>query len=437
MRHVAVVTGLLLFIAAGAAMGLHTQQASANNIAPFETVFNTNYVSAGYGGMRGIGTGSIHLTGVSGTVTKALLFWHGPTDSTDPNVNAAVSFNGTAIQGTNIGISSDNCWGFDNSQAYRADVTSLVAGNGDYALSNFTKADADINGVSLLVFFDNGNPAGKRDIVLFDGNDSNTHNTYDADGWNVSLPGINYTSGTASMELHVSDGQSFEDDALVLNGSQLVPAGAVFQGDSVPNGPAAEQDGGGLWDIKDYDVTSFLSPGTNTLTLTTNYVDDCLSLIVAAVNLPAGAAPGQPTPTVTGIAQATSTATATATRTIPSPTATATVACGTSVDEVETPTCTPTTVSSVRVSTATPTSTATARATLTATAAPPTSTSTPASTVLAAAATPRTGVVAPNTGSGPSRPGSRATGWFALTAALLLLAGIAVTATGLRERIGK
>ena len=44
---------------------------------------------------------------------------------------------------------------------------------------------------------------------------------------------------------------------------------------------------------KSYDVTADLNPGPNTLTLTTGSFEDCdcLSLVVAMVNLPAGAAP--------------------------------------------------------------------------------------------------------------------------------------------------
>ncbi len=305
---VAVVAGLAALVFAS------ILPATANNIAPLQTVFGTDYVSAGFGGMRGVGTGTITVAGVNGTVTKALLFWHGPTNSTDPGVNANVNFAGTAIQGTNIGVSSDNCWGFTNSQAYSADVTGLVSGNGAYALSNFTKADAEINGASLLVFFDDGNASNNRDIVLFDGNDSNKPNPFDSDGWNVALPGINYTSGSASLELHVSDGQVFPEDALTLNGTTLAAAGGIFQGTTVPNGTGDNANTrGGLWDIRSFDVTSFLTPGSNTLTLTTGFTSDCLSLIVAAVNLPAGAAPDQPTATST--AQATSTATSTATAT--------------------------------------------------------------------------------------------------------------------------
>lgn len=270
-------------------VGVAQLPAAANDIQPFDTEVSTDFVSAGFGGMRGIGTGTLTLAGVSGPVTRALLYWHGPTRSTDPTANALVTFGGAPVTGTQIGFSDNNCWGFTNSQAYRADVTSLVAGDGSYSLANFTKPNAEINGVSLLVFFDDGNPANNRDIVLFDGNDSNIANAFDANGWNTTLSGINYSSGTANLQLHVSDGQSFADDALLLNGMTLAPAGPVFQGNTVPNGAATS---GGLWDIRDFDVTPFLTPGPNTLNLTTGVNADCLSLIVVAFDLPAGAAPG-------------------------------------------------------------------------------------------------------------------------------------------------
>ncbi len=287
----------LAVVATAVAFGLGGRSASANDIAQFETVFDTDYAAAGYGGIRGDGTGNVTLSGVSGTIAKALLYWHGPTNSSDPAANASVTFAGTGITGTNIGVSSDNCWDYQNSQAYRADVTSLVAGNGNYSLSGFVGPSVDVNGVSLLVFFDDGDDANNRDVVLFHGNDSNVPgNGFDADGWNVTLAGINYDSGTASMELHVGDGQVWDDADVVVNSVTIAAGPFVFQGDTVPNGPTAADTDGGLWDIRSFDVTSLLTPGDNTLALTSDYLDDCLSLVVAAVNLPAGAAPDQPPP---------------------------------------------------------------------------------------------------------------------------------------------
>jgi len=268
--------------------------ASATDLTLFKTVYDTDFKSAGYGGMRDVGTGSIALSGVSGTVSEAYLYWHGPTNAaaTNTSANATVKFNGADVTGTFLGISSDNCWGFANSMAYRANVSSLVAGDGTYSLGNFVKdgGNININGASLIVFYKDGDGTNNRDVVMFNGNDSNVNNAFDADGWNITLAGINYTSGSASAQFHVSDGQTFPDGAVVANGTDLAAAGQVFDGDSTPGG-AGGPDNGFLWDIKDFSVTGLLSPGSNTLNITSSYVSDCLSCELIAIDLPAGAAP--------------------------------------------------------------------------------------------------------------------------------------------------
>ncbi len=281
----------VLFIFTGP-MFLFVPTSHASTISYFKTFYNTDWTYAGVGGVRGGDNNAIiNLSGVSGTVTQALLYWHGPTNSPDPNVNSTIRFNGNTITGVNIGTSSDNCWGYMNSQAYRADVTSLVTGNGSYEVSDFIKANADINGFSLLTFFDDGNPANNRDVVIFDGNDSSVNNIYDDPGWNVELKDINYTSGTVSMVLGVADGQKWDDGALICNGVVITTGSSIFQGDSVPDDGTASATWGTLWDIKEFDVTSQLTPGLNTLTLTSSQYFDCLSLIHVAIDLPAGAAP--------------------------------------------------------------------------------------------------------------------------------------------------
>jgi Protein of unknown function (DUF3344) len=272
--------------------------ASASDLVNFTTVANTDWAQAGVGGLRGVGTGSIALSGVSGTVSKAYLYWHGPTGSDDPLANASVNFGGTDVIGANIGFSDDNFWGLSNSQAYRADVTSLVSGNGDYALAGFRKdSTIEINGVSLIVFYDDGDSANNRDVVLFNGNDANFDNAFDASGWNATLSGINYSGGLASISMHVSDGQnfsSFDDGDLLLNGS-LLASGGIFQGDSTPFSTGGVANGK-LWDIKTFDVTSFLAPGSNSLSVTMASENDALSLVAVIIDLPVGAAPPIPEP---------------------------------------------------------------------------------------------------------------------------------------------
>jgi hypothetical protein len=271
--------------------------AFANDIAPFETVGNTDWAQAGVGGLRGVGEGAITLSGVSGTVTQALLYWHGPTNSSDPLANAGISFNGNSITGTNIGFSQDNFWGFENSQSYRADVTALVGGNGTYTLANMVKNNADVNGASLIVFYNDGNAANNHDVVVFNGNDANWPNPFDADGWNTTLAGINYSGGSAALHMHVSDGQDFgpsDDGDLMVNGS-ILASGGIFQGNSTPFSTGGV-DNGKLWDIKSFDITGFLTPGPNTLNVQMSAVNDALSEVAVLIELPVGAAPPIPEP---------------------------------------------------------------------------------------------------------------------------------------------
>ena len=241
----------------------------------------------------GPGTGTINVSGVTTPVLLALLFWHGPTNSSDPAANASVTFNSTPITGTNIGVDSPNCWEeFANSQAYRADVTGLVTGNGGYALSGFTQLpDVDMNGVSLLVFYDDGNSSNDRNVVAWNGNDSN-----ESDGaWDETIPGVAYPgSGSASLDLIVGDGQSYADgkvDVHVngnLDGTTIAPAGAVFQGDVGPNYSGNDVGvTGSLWDMNSYNITSLLAEGSNNLKITSPINQDCLSLVVAMADVPA------------------------------------------------------------------------------------------------------------------------------------------------------
>jgi hypothetical protein len=298
-------------IAAAAAAALATA-AAAGNLVTVATVSNTDFAMFGYGGMSAVGNpgtdgaGTITVSGISGTVTRALLLWHGPTNSTSDAVNAAVDFNGTPISGSNIGNSDNNCWtNFANSRAYLADVSGLVGGNGAYTLSGFVKGTwpgpaADVNGVSLLVFYNDGSAANNRDVVVFAGNDSNQASGFDLPGWNVTLGGVRYVSGTAALRLIVSDGQSFTDpEPVLVNGTVVLAPSQIFDGVTLPAyGPSAATLNGGLWDHKSADITSFLGPTASTLALTSAAINpaiaDCLSLVGAVFDLPAGAAPLPP-----------------------------------------------------------------------------------------------------------------------------------------------
>ena len=273
------------------------------------TIGDTDYVSAGVSGVGSTGTGTITVSGVSGTVSKALLYWHG-INTTSPGAvygSAGITVNGAPVTGDSRGDAGNNCWGAGSSRTYVADITSLVTGDGAYALAGLASTPGDnANGASVVVLFDDGNAANNRDVVLFEGNDSNIPQGYpgDDDGWHASLPGIAFpASGSASLQLHVADGQDFgqpDDGDIDVTG----PGGTVTIGDlpdvgrwdgtTLPDAGGSRAANGALYDIESFDVTPTLVSGDNTLSIDHTGVDDCLGLVVALVDIPVGSAPPPP-----------------------------------------------------------------------------------------------------------------------------------------------
>jgi len=293
-------TAVMAMVAALTAL---TTPAQATPVTNTGTVYNTDWASAGLGGVDD-GDGTVTLAGVSGTVTKALLYWHGiDIGGTGETYDAsAITFASSPVVGSSLGDANTNCWGDGSSRTYRADVTSLVTGNGAFLVAGLSSSATEhANGLSLVVFFNDGNATNNRDVVLFEGNDS-IYNVFfpypgEDEGWHDTLAGIAYTSGSASLQLHVADGQPFGDHTLSLTGGLGAPmaipdTATLYDGISVPSdGQERANAGSGMWDIHSFDITSTLGVGTNTLNLDADSGNDCLGLVLAAIDLPAGAAP--------------------------------------------------------------------------------------------------------------------------------------------------
>jgi len=89
------------------------------------------------------------------------------------NINGTIAINGNSVTGTSLGDTSTNCWGAGTSSAYVADVTPYVTGDGTYSLTELVQPSAfGANGASLVVLFDDGNPANNRDLIFYEGDDS-------------------------------------------------------------------------------------------------------------------------------------------------------------------------------------------------------------------------------------------------------------------------
>ena len=286
--------------------------AHAAEIQPTRTVRNIDMATAGVGGIKS-GTGSIALAGVSGSVRKAYLYWHGV------NINGAygrgtVSFNGQPVSGRSLGISGTNCWGATGrSQAFEADVSALVSGNGTYSLSGLGNAGTgeEANGASLVVLYNDGNAGNDRDVVFYTGNDSIIGATQfgDADGWRATLPATAYSGGQVKATLHVADGQDspYPDGTVTFSTAgglvSIYDTNALFDGNSLPSaGDPRPPTGEGMYDVHAFDITAaFGSPGTRSLSIQAPPGGDCTALIAATIDFAPGNAPevGAPEPSET------------------------------------------------------------------------------------------------------------------------------------------
>jgi len=268
------------------------------------TAYSADKVVAAVSGL-GTGNGTLNVSGVSGSVEKVYLYWHGIDNGGYGAVydNETVSFNGNSVTGVSLGDATTNCWGSGSSRAFRADVTPYVSGDGAYSLSGTaSKPNHNANGASLVVLFNDGNPSNNRDFVFFEGNDSNYPEGFpgETDGWHATLAGISYGGGSVSAELHVGDGQSFADNSLTFVGSGgpvVIPdTTSRYDGVSVPSAGHSRAGNGNLWDVHTFDITSaFGAPGAETLQMDGQMtVSDCLGLVLLLVDLDAGDAPPPP-----------------------------------------------------------------------------------------------------------------------------------------------
>lgn len=259
------------------------------------TVGNTDWTSAGVAGIGSVGTGTITLSGISGTVDTASLYWHGIGNPSYDN--DTVSIDGNQVTGTVIGTGPTNCWSGTNSVAYQADVSAFVSGDGAYVITGMATSDNSGNGASIVVTYDDGNPSNNRDIAFFEGNDSSDPGGFPGEdiGWHATLTPIEYDgSGTVTIQFHAGDGQHNGTDGPVTlattSGSITFPDDAtLWDGLSVPSAGNG-RNGLGLWDIHDFDITAaFGGVAGSGISLDLDgqdSADDCLGLVLAIVDFP-------------------------------------------------------------------------------------------------------------------------------------------------------
>lgn len=260
--------------------------AHAEPIKTARTIYGVDVATAGIGGIN-TGTGTITLSGVSGKVKKAYLYWHG-FNSNGLYTKPGITMNGSPVTGVSTGTSGTNCWGSGQSQGYEADVTALVSGDGTYALTGLGGTAGDnVNGASLVVLYNDAISTNNRGVVFYTGNDS-THDAShlgDPDGWQASLPGVNFSAtGDVKAILHVADGQAASDGNVTFSTTDgsvtIADTPLLFEGVSLPSG-GVKRGGNGLYDVHTFDITPAFGSqsAVKTLNVNANPGGDCLALV--------------------------------------------------------------------------------------------------------------------------------------------------------------
>ena len=125
---------------------------------------------------------SIAIAGipVGVTIEKAYMYWilsyHTGSSTTPTLVLTNPSGVTSNIPATLIGSGPSKCWGETGTRAFRADVTTAVAGNGNYVINNIIGLLAwngqptwEIDGASLIIIYSDASASFRGTMVINDG----------------------------------------------------------------------------------------------------------------------------------------------------------------------------------------------------------------------------------------------------------------------------
>jgi len=197
----------------------------------------------------GIDSGVIEIAGVpaGASVVAAWLYWSNTDDLAGDDV---ATFEGVEVPGDLVGTDGGTCWSHDLTFGWRADVTSLVPGNGTYDVAGVADlATDDGNGASLLVVWQDPALPVYGQVLVHDGA-SLAFASGDIDE-TITVSGFDNPVEPSGVQISVAvgDGQDWTDGQRAFNGVPYGP-GDVF----------ARTDGW-MWDDLTFDVTGSLPAG--------------------------------------------------------------------------------------------------------------------------------------------------------------------------------
>lgn len=248
---------------------------------------NGGYVADGVG-MRNLGYGTIHLSGIPAhsVVYKAFLLWDVLATGRTKAL-ARGTFDGNPITGNFIGEGTSPCWYAEGNFSYVANVTRYVNGNGSYSLTNFPSGATTgqtaqfyqvnplLEGATLAVIYENATSAPAT-VQLYGGA------TETGLGHILRSSFTGFTAGSthnAKTTFVVADGQTFTTTTVATGGGIFNTALEIptFDGHTHMTNPILTHYlYGNLWDTDTVTVTSLVAPGASTAHASVTGGDDCL-----------------------------------------------------------------------------------------------------------------------------------------------------------------
>jgi hypothetical protein len=227
----------------------------------------------------GNGVGQIALDGIpdGAMIDQAFLYWQ-----TYGGADFSAQLDGHDVVGSWIGRDGDTCWqqGDASNNTFRADVTSLVGGDGIYSVSGIGGNGVDAQGASLVVVYLQPDVPSVSEVILVDGSLSSNNQIFT--NMNVNIP-LGLSHNALSAEVHVGFGDGHPhfvngqdngggEGALLLDGQQILAENQIKGSD------------GPFWD--DYTLaapTSSLTAGDPSANLRINNGLDCFTFVFAAL----------------------------------------------------------------------------------------------------------------------------------------------------------
>jgi hypothetical protein len=287
-------------------------------ISAVETYKSAQYSSGGVG-LRNLGTGTLHISGVVTPVKAAFLYWAVITNGAAPAAAKSAKLTQTfpagkseTVTGTLLGTGASPCWPGNTISVFRATVpVGDVSGNGSYQVAFASGASGSVKGqdpwladtlpllegASLVVV-----GSGTGTVYVFDnglaGKTFGNHTNPETFSYTLSLPTAT-NGGQVLFESIGADGQigTSRTAGNVANDQPYLAAKAVQINGDLISGPFSatyidfDSDWNGnaaaplprLWDDVGHDITAAAPDGTKSLSTAITTYGDCLTPVANVV----------------------------------------------------------------------------------------------------------------------------------------------------------